>query len=141
MAAGNGRLSRIHCQAFTYGQKAAPLNLGTIVEGAALQSQRENYSLQLSPGGTAESSPGRESWVSVRQRVVPQGRLKITQDAILGYFYLRKGLITIRSSQPRTMSWVTFSRPYGTSFVSRIFPQDCVLGYSQPSLRDSIWRG
>ena len=27
----------------------------------------ENYSLQMSPAGTAESSPGRESWVEVRE--------------------------------------------------------------------------
>jgi hypothetical protein len=40
----------------------------------------------------------------------------MTQDAILGYFYLRNELLAIR--QPT---------------------QDDVLGHSQPSLRDSIW--
>src|ERR1700683_3431909 len=38
------------------------------------------------------------------------------QDAILGYFYLSNGLFATRGSQPRTQ----------------------VLGYSQPSLRDSL---
>jgi hypothetical protein len=31
------------------------------------KSLRENYSLRLSPVGAAESSPGRESWVEVRE--------------------------------------------------------------------------
>src|ERR1700734_3004455 len=33
----------------------------------------ENYSLQMSPVGTAESSPGRESWVEVRETTSPAG--------------------------------------------------------------------
>jgi hypothetical protein len=56
-----------------------------------------------------------QSWGEIRDEPVPQGRLKITQDAILGYFYRRNGLFAIRNSQPRTMSWVTFSRPCGTA--------------------------
>jgi hypothetical protein len=51
----------------------------------------------LSPGGTAESSPGRKSWGEIREtnqsrRACPElaerGRLKMTHDAILGYLYL-----------------------------------------------------
>jgi hypothetical protein len=38
-----------------------------------------------SPVGTTESSPGRESWVSICQRPVPEGRLKVTQDMVLGW--------------------------------------------------------
>jgi hypothetical protein len=53
---------------------------------------------------------GRDS----RHEPVPQGRLKIPQDAILGYLSLKNGLFAIRGSQPGTMSWVTFSRPSGT---------------------------
>jgi hypothetical protein len=37
-----------------------------------------------SPAGTAEHSPGRQSWVVEAFRSVPQGRLKIAQDVILG---------------------------------------------------------
>jgi hypothetical protein len=61
----------------------------------------------------------------------------MTQCAILGCFYLSIGLFAIRGSQPRTMSWDTFSRPYGTARW-HMLTQDYVLGYSQPSLRDSI---
>jgi len=42
--------------------------------------------------------------------------------------------------QPRTMSWVVLSRPYGTTRWP-MRTQDYVLGYSQPSLRDLIRRG
>jgi hypothetical protein len=38
---------------------------------------------------------------------------------------------------PRIASWGIFSRPYGTTRW-HVLTQDCVLGYSQPSLRDSI---
>jgi hypothetical protein len=48
---------------------------------------------------------GRDS----RDEPVPQGRLKITQDEILGYFHLCIGLFAIRGSQAR-------GRPSGTRF-------------------------
>jgi hypothetical protein len=51
-----------------------------------------------------------------RDEPAPQGRLKITQDAILGYLTSEIDLFAIRGSQPRTMSWVTLSRPCGTQF-------------------------
>jgi hypothetical protein len=38
---------------------------------------------EFSPAGTAELSPGRQSWVAFEGRPVPQGRLKIGLDAIL----------------------------------------------------------
>ena len=81
----------------------------------------------VSPGERFERGP------------VPQGRLKITQDAILGT-HTSKRIIRNSGQQPRTMSWVTFSRPCGTTRW-HLLTQDYVLGYSQPSLRDSIWRG
>jgi hypothetical protein len=74
---------------------------------------RENSLSKLSPAGTAESSPGRESWVSMRQRAVPQGRLKIPQDAILG-------------DSISEMDYSRLGQP----------TQDPVLGHFQPSLRD-----
>jgi hypothetical protein len=61
----------------------------------------------------------------------------MTQDAILGYFYPWNELFAISGSQPRTMSWVILSRPYGTTRWHRK-PRTDVLGYSQSSLRDSI---
>ena len=42
--------------------------------------------------------------------------------------------------QPRTMSWATSAVPTGL-LGGYTLTQDSVLGYSQPSLRDSIWRG
>ena len=39
----------------------------------------------------------------------------MSQDAILGYFYLRMHYSRFGAGQPRTMSWVTLSRPYGTA--------------------------
>jgi hypothetical protein len=48
------------------------------------------------------------------RRASPAGTAENTQDAILGYIYLRNGLFAIASSQPRPTSWATFSRPYGT---------------------------
>ena len=48
-------------------------------------------------------------------KLSPVGRLKITQDAILGYFYLRNRLFAI-GNQPRTVSWVTFSPLFQISF-------------------------
>jgi len=46
---------------------------------------------QSSPGGTAESSPGRQSWdEKSRNDQSRKGRLKFTQDAILGCFDLRR---------------------------------------------------
>src|SRR5277367_3446929 len=72
------------------------------------------------------------------QRAVPQGRLKMSQDAILGYFYLRMDYSrfaaatqdlrpgtfsvvpygTSRASllNPGLTSWATLSRPCGTQF-------------------------
>ena len=38
---------------------------------------------------------------------------------------------------PGLTSWGIFSRPCGTCLM-RLYTQDCVLGYSQPSLRDLI---
>src|ERR1700679_1885975 len=41
---------------------------------------------------------------------------------------------------PGLTSWATLSRPYGTGLGGNVYPQDLLLGYSQPSLRDwSRW--
>src|SRR6202034_3863433 len=42
-------------------------------------------------------------------------------------------------SHPGLASWATLSRPYGTVPGCHVSPQDFVLGYSQPSLRDWLW--
>jgi hypothetical protein len=39
---------------------------------------------------------------------------------------------------PGLMSWGILSRPYGTGSFLEHLPRTHVLGYSQPSLRDSI---
>jgi hypothetical protein len=64
-----------------------------------------------------------------------KGRLKITQDAILGTSTSEMDCSRFGAAKPRTLSWVTFSRPCGTARW-HLLTQDCVLGYSQPSLRD-----
>jgi hypothetical protein len=46
-----------------------------------------------------------------------------------------------RRRYPRIASWGIFSRPCGTGSFLEPLPRTHVLGYSQPSLRDSIWRG
>jgi hypothetical protein len=66
-----------------------------------------------SPAGTAENSPGRSPGLATCHRVVPQGRLKMTQDRVLGWL-----------PEPRIVH-----------FGDRV-PQDCILGDFQPSLRD-----
>jgi hypothetical protein len=69
------------------------------------------------------------------QRAVPQGRLKMSQDAILGYFYLRMDYSRFAAAA-QDLRPGTFSVPYGTSRAS-LLTRTNILGYSQPSLRDS----
>src|SRR5271154_5905619 len=56
-------------------------------------------------------------FVQVKEHSVPQGRLKISQDAV-------PGILTHspKSSKPRTASWVTFSRPCGTTLNVPMYP-------------------
>ena len=75
-----------------------------------LTSLRENFIYKLSPAGTAECSPGPQSWEGLeKHESVPQGRLKIARDAVLGTV-----THSTKSKTPRTI----------------------VLGNFQPSLRD-----
>jgi hypothetical protein len=75
------------------------------------------------PSGAAYRKSGSVLGRDSRDEPVPRGRLKITQDAILGHFYLRNGKFAIRGSQPRTMSWDILSRPCGTA-LSLLLTQD-----------------
>jgi hypothetical protein len=59
----------------------------------------------------------------MRQRTVPQGRLKMTQDAILGYFYLRDELFAFGAANPGLTSWAILSRPFGTQFRKVVLTQ------------------
>jgi hypothetical protein len=69
--------------------------------------------VELSPEGTAESSPGRSpGWAECELRHL--GSEGGTQDCRPGCF------------QPSLRDW----------FVLTDSTQDCVLGYAQPSLRD-----
>ena len=49
-----------------------------------LRSLREITFSKLSPAGTAESSPGRSPGLRLRDEPVPQGRLRVAQDVVLG---------------------------------------------------------
>ena len=77
---------------------------------------------------------------SLREEPVPQGRLKITQDAILGTLPSKW---TIRDSGHSTQDHVlgNFQPSLRDCSLAHPNPGLNVLGYSQPSLRDSIWRG
>ena len=63
------------------------------------------------------------------------------QDAVLGRLFPDPGIFDLSRDSPRTLSWGVFSRPYGTARFRTFITQDYVLGYSRPSLRDSIWAG
>ena len=83
--------------------------------------------LQIIPQGLKSL---RENWKLPNS--VPQGRLSVAQDAVLGkccvHEQSRKGRLKVRNFQ---------SSLTGLNHVSRS-TQDCVLGYTQPSLRDSV---
>jgi len=79
-----------------------------------------------SPEGTAENSPARECWVvhshrDESRRACPElaerGRLKMTQDAILGISTSEMNYSRFGAVRPRTESWDIFSRPSRHSFV------------------------
>jgi hypothetical protein len=65
----------------------------------------------------------------------------MTQDAILGTSTSERDYSRFGAVKPRTASWDIFSRPWRDWFVRSNLPSTHVLGYSQPSLRDSIWKG
>ncbi len=83
-----------------------------------LKCPRENYSLSNleSRVGTAESSSGRQSWVHTRP--VPEGRLRMSQDEILGALESDAKTLAWGSSAPRIASWGILSRPFGTDPLS-----------------------
>src|ERR1700734_1126058 len=100
----------------------------------------ENYSLQMSPVGTAESSPGRESWVEVRETPSPAGTAENAPGCNPGLPPTLKWTMS-DSGQP-TPGEIGLALDHCHSVhVWSSSPRTDVLGYSQPSLRDSIWRG
>jgi hypothetical protein len=75
-----------------------------------LKSLRENSA--LSPEGTAESSPGRQSWVDVtKTEPVPSGTTEILSSSVQSSL---TGPIGIVSDFPGLTSWAALSRPFGT---------------------------
>ncbi len=56
------------------------------------------------------------------QRAVPQGRLKVTQDMVLGWLTRIANSPFQRQRHPRIASWVIFSRPCGTGPLSNLSP-------------------
>ena len=65
-------------------------------------------------------------------RPVPQGRLRLPRTRVLGLH----GLWRMGKDTQDLLSWVIFSRPWRDWSVLSYPTQHCVLGYSQPSLRD-----
>ena len=75
---------------------------------------------KLSPfAGTAECSPGRQSWVEFERKKSPAGTAEKYRE--LGYFpgqlsAVPAGLFGLSYTDPGLSSWATFSRPCGTEF-------------------------
>src|ERR1700729_3269751 len=65
-------------------------------------------------------------WLRIAQDVVPGWLPRIANGPFQSWRY------------PRIASWGIFSRPYGTESFLEPLPRTHVLGYTQPSLRDSI---
>jgi hypothetical protein len=61
----------------------------------------------------------------MRQRAVLQGRLKVTQDMVLGRLPRIANSPVRRQKYPRIASWVIFSRPYGLVVLTQT-RQSCV---------------
>ena len=97
----------------------------------------ENYSLQMSPVGTAENDPGRQSWVNwtTRERY---GNHPRPTDLSWGWLPRVANGPFQSWRYPKIASWGIFSRPCGTGSLLEPLPRTHVLGYSQPSLRDSF---
>src|SRR5277367_2751456 len=95
---------------------------------------------KLSPVGTAENSPGRESWVGLSTAISPVGT---TENAPGRQSWVNcPRIIHFRGRGTPGLHPGAFSAsPYGTGPSLLPKPRTSVLGYSQPSLRDSIWRG
>ena len=72
--------------------------------------------MRTSPVGTAESSPGRQSWVAETNRISPEGTAENVPVRVLGRLLPNRGIFDLSRDSPRTG----------------------VLGHFQPSLRDSI---
>ena len=68
---------------------------------------RENHRSGLSPAGTPELSPGRQSWVSREKCVVPQGRL----NPFPAVSVVPAGLLELPDAFPGLTSWAKFRRP------------------------------
>ena len=100
-----------------------------------------------SPAGTAESSPGQGPGLACAGRAVPQGRLRVTQDTVLGWLpritcsahgrgtpgfhpgefsAVPAGLLRLSNLSPGLTSWATLSRPYGTQFGEGSSHADCL---------------
>jgi hypothetical protein len=101
---------------------------------------RENSTYELSPAGTAESSPGRSPGERVERRTSPVGTAENYPGCNPGV--LLPPRCTIRDSGQKAQDQVLGNfQPSLRDCSLHMLTQDCVLGYSQPSLRDSVWRG
>src|SRR6202044_2067708 len=99
----------------------------------------ENYSLQMSPVGTAECSPGRESWVRFEKRPSPAGTAENAPGCNPGLPPTLKWTISDSGQPTPGEIGLAWDDCYSVHVWSSS-PRTDVLGHSQPSLRDSIWR-
>ncbi len=76
--------------------------------------------------------------------LVPEGRLRVAQDAVLGVYThndekSRKGRLKVNQVEPRTASWVIFNRPCGTGPSLQSLPRTASWAtLSRPSGTKSV---
>ena len=78
-----------------------------------------------------------ESWVRQEPGTVPQGRLRKSQDSSPGRIVSSRRVVSPLAI-PGLASWDILSRPWRDCSSMSSLPRTSVLGYSQPSLRDSV---
>src|SRR5271165_2443974 len=86
-----------------------------------------------SPEGTAENSPGRQSWVSKdRKDPVPSGTAEILCSCVQPSL---TGLFALLMFSPGLASWAIFSRPFGTraGFFRTLLKPRFLLGFYGPT--------
>ena len=131
---------------------------GALGEVRALRVRVRASLFNLSPGGTAESSPGRQSWDTYmwltsprdnpQSSIPPRGDMFSAAIPIVSRTYPGLASWDILSRPcgttpalifyPGLASWATLSRPLRDYSCSHFLPRTYVLGYSQPPLRDLI---
>jgi hypothetical protein len=71
--------------------------------------------LELSPVGTIELSPGRQSWVHHETSLSPEGTVKVVQDGVAAYLQPSLRDWSSFKSNPGLSSWLSSAVPAGLS--------------------------